>query len=117
MSCQTWKFPTEGDTRTNSNQSTWRDGSQVTTVLKDGTQMLGDPSMIKNHAMLTSPGFSLRLTVAPGKGGTILMWLSVAPMSLARLKAECETRDLEITSPFIPTYGAKLPPGQAPQTK
>ena len=112
-----WEFPTAEDTRTNSNQSTWRDGSQVTTVLKDGTQMLDDPSMIKNHAMLTSPGFSLRLTVAPGKRGTILIWLSVAPMSLARLKTECETRELDITSPFIPTYGAKLPPGQAPQTK
>ena len=112
-----WELPTEGDTRTNSNQSTWRDGSQVTTVLKDGSQMLDDPSMIKNHTMLTSPGFSLRLTVVPGKGGTILIGLSVAPMSLARLKTECEARDLEITSPFIPTYGAKLPPGLAPQAK
>ena len=112
-----WEFPTDGDTRTNSNQSAWRDGSSVTTILKDGTKVLDDPSQIKDHAMLTSPGFSLRLTVAPGKGGAILIWLSVAPMSLARLKTECEARDLGITSPFIPTYGAKLPASLAPQTK
>ena len=47
-----WEFPTDGDTRANSNQSAWRDGSSVTTVLKDGTKVLDDPSQIKNHAML-----------------------------------------------------------------
>ena len=31
-----WEFPTDGDTRTNSNQSAWRDGSSVTTS-KSGT--------------------------------------------------------------------------------
>ena len=112
-----WDFPTAEDTRTSSNQSFWKDGREMTTVLKDGTQMLDDPSKIKSHAMVNSPGFSLRLTVAPGKGGTILMWLSVAPMSLERLKAECEARDLDITSPYIPTYGAKLPQGPIPQGK
>ena len=112
-----WEFPTAKDSRINSNQSFWKDGGEVTTSLKDGTQMLDDGNKIKSHSMITSPGFSLRLTVAPGKGGTILMWLSVAPLSLAKLKVECITRDLDITSPFIPTYGAKLPPGLAKQMK
>ena len=112
-----WGFPTAEDTRTSSNQSFWKDGGEVTTVLKDDTKMVDDPSEIKAHAMINSPGFLLRLTVAPGKGGTILMWLSVAPASLERLKAECEARDLDITSPYIPTYGAKLPKGLMPQGK
>ena len=80
-------------------------------------QVVDDPAQIKSHAMMTSPGFALRLTVAPGKGGSIVIWLGVAPVGLARLKTECEERGLELTSPFIPTYGAKLPSSQAPQTK
>ena len=42
-----WDFPTAEDTRTSSNQSFWKDGREMTTVLKDGTQMLDDPSKIK----------------------------------------------------------------------
>ena len=57
--------------------------------------MLDDINKIKSHNMIMAPGFSLRLTVAPGKGGTILMWMSVAPMSLAKLKVECMTRGLD----------------------
>ena len=70
-----WEFPTAKDTRTNSNQSFWKDGSEVTTALKDGTQMLDDISKIKSHNMIMSPGFSLRFTVAPGKGA----WLNSRP--------------------------------------
>ena len=62
-----WEFPTDGDPRTNSNQSEWRDGSTVTTILKDGTKVVDDPTLIKSHAMMTSPGFALRLTVAPAR--------------------------------------------------
>ena len=49
-----WDFPTAKDTRTNSNQSFWKDGSEVTTSLKDGTQMLDDLNKIKSHSMITS---------------------------------------------------------------
>ena len=46
-----WDFPTAKDTRTNSNQSFWKDGGEVTTSLKDGTQMLDDLNKIKSHSM------------------------------------------------------------------
>ena len=60
-----WSFPAEADPREKSNQSSWRDGRDVTTVLKDGSKVVDDPSSIKTHPMMTAPGFSLRLTVAP----------------------------------------------------
>ena len=68
-----WSFPTEADPREKSNQSSWRDGRDVTTVLKDGSKVVDDPSSIKTHPMMTAPGFSLHLTVAPTKGGAILL--------------------------------------------
>ena len=72
-----WSFPTEADPRDKSNQSQWRDGRDVTTVLKDGSKVVDDPSSIKTHPMITAPGFSLRLTVAPTKGRAILMHVTL----------------------------------------
>ena len=112
-----WSFPTDTDTREKSNQSSWQDGRDVTLVLKDGSKVVDDPSSIKTHPMMTAPGFSLRLTVAPTKGGAILLWLGVAPIGLDLLKQACKERGLTLTSPYIPTYGVKLPSHQGPQTK
>ena len=64
-----WSFPTEADPREKSNQSMWRDGKDVTVVIKDGRQVVEDPSDIQTHSIITAPGFSLRLTVVPTKGG------------------------------------------------
>ena len=64
-----WSFPTDSDPREKYNQSFWRDGKDVTMVIKDGCQVVDDPSDIKTHPMITAPGFSLRLTVVPNKGG------------------------------------------------
>ena len=87
-----WSFPTEADPREKSNQSSWRDGRDVTTVLKDGSKVVDDPSSIKTHPMMTALGFSLRLTVTPTKGGAILLWLGFAPVGLDKLKAACDER-------------------------
>ena len=73
-----WSFPTEADTREKSNQSMWRDGKDVTVVIKVGRQVVDDPSDILAHPVITTPGFSLRLTVVPTKGGAILLWLGCA---------------------------------------
>ena len=76
--------------------------------MKDGTKVVDDPTQIKSHTMMASPGFALRLTVALAKGGSIVIWLGVAAVGLAKLKTACEGRGLELTSPFIPTYGSQL---------
>ena len=104
-----WSFPTEADPRKKSNQSSWRDGKDMTVVIKNGSQVVDDPLDIETHPMITAPGFSLRLTVVPTKGGAILLWLGCAPLGRELLKQACEERGLTLSSPYIPTYGIKLP--------
>ena len=51
-----WSFPTEADPREKSNQSIWRDGKDVTVVIKDGSQVIDDPSNILTHPVIEAPG-------------------------------------------------------------
>ena len=55
LDVSSWSFPTEADPREKSNQSFWRDGKDITVVIKDGCQVVDDTSDIKTHPLITAP--------------------------------------------------------------
>ena len=105
-----WVFPTEGDPREPSNLSMWRDGRDIVKEIREGEVVTTDPSTIASHPLFSQdPGFAMRLCAIPTKGGNFSLWLCYAPLNRDDLKNECEMRGLDLTSPYIPTFGIKMP--------
>ena len=78
--------------------------------------MVSYPS-VKNHDIFTKEnGFSMHLTVAPTKGGAVLVWLGCAPLGKEVFRQACSDKGVEVLSSLIPTYGIKLPLA-GPQSK